>query len=102
MLTELYTSQENFQRIPSQLDKDNALFREKYIVTNVLHNSANGIIYEGVTRENLTQVCFKQVARRSVTDVVHYNGHKMPVEFYRHKVCSHLDGVVKVRFLINW
>ena len=89
-------TKESFKRKELQYEKSDELFRKKYIVTNVLHNSANGIIYEGVKRDSFTRVCFKQVARQSVAEVVHFEGQTMPAEFYRHKLCSHLDGVVKV------
>ena len=90
-------TKENFKRKETlHHEKTNELFRQKYIVTNVLHNSANGIIYEGVKKDNFTRVCFKQVAKQSVPQVVNFEGQTMPVEFYNHKLCSHLNGVVKV------
>ena len=89
-------TKENFKRNELHHEKTNELFRQKYIVTNVLHNSANGIIYEGVKKDNFSRVCFKQVAKQSVPEVVSFEGQTMPVEFYNHKLCSHLNGVVKV------
>lgn len=96
MLTEVYQSKEKFTSNEKDFEEINQTFRKKYIVTAVLHDSANGVIYEGVRRSDFREVCFKQVSRRKMTQLVQFEGQTIPIEFYHHKLCSQLDGVVKV------
>ena len=96
MLTDVCLSKEKFTASERDFEEANETFRKKYIVTAVLHDSANGVIYEGVRRSDFSEVCFKQVSRRKTTQLVNFEGQTIPIEFYHHKVCSQLDGIVKV------
>ena len=96
MLTDVCQSKEKFTGSEKNFEEINETFRKKYIVTAVLHDSANGVIYEGVRRSDFREVCFKQVSRRKTTQLVQFEGQAVPIEFYHHKLCSQLDGVVKV------
>lgn len=72
-------------------------FKNKYTVTKMMYNSANGVIYEGYRRKDGLSVCIKQVPRTRIVNYGKYKNRTLPLEFEMHLKAAMLStGVVKV------
>ena len=72
------------------------IFKEKYQISKVMNNSANGVIYEGIRRSDNFPVCVKQVPKTRICDWGLQDNRKIPKEFQMHLKAQASQGVVKV------
>jgi len=79
----------------ANFDKENAAFRQKYLVEKLLNNSANGVIYTGTRKSDLMPVVVKQIPKSRITQLIE----SVPPEIYYHRRASDISGVCA---LLDW
>ena len=86
------------RKIESALARESAAFKENYKVLGVIHNSANGTIYDCIRKVDGLSCVAKQVSKTKISQwvVVPNSGRRIPKEFYFHQLASSVDGVIGV------
>ncbi|CBY12058.1 unnamed protein product [Oikopleura dioica] len=80
-----------------EIEKEGETFKAKYHVRKVFYNSANGVIYTGFRKSDMTEVCIKQVPKSRVTNFANLEGRRFPLEFVMHvNAAKASHGVVKI------
>ena len=99
----------------NRIEADAIIFKKKYFVQKLIHNSANGVIYKGSMSHNnsmshnydsgyrvndKTPVCIKQVPRERISSfkkIQEKSDSKIiPSEFYYHINATKIDNVVRI------
>ena len=86
------------RRLDSSIARDSVAFKNKYKVCGLLHNSANGLIYECQRKSDNTTCIAKQVVKAKVTQWIidPRTSRRIPKEFYLQQLASSVQGVVQI------
>ena len=81
-----YSSDNCASRSPNNfmIEKDQRKFARNFEVTDLLAESANGIIYNGIHIRSGKSVVIKQIPRKIVQDYFEIDGRMVPSEIYLH------------------
>ena len=89
------------RRVARKVAQEAKVFKEKYQISKILNNSANGVIYEGIRRSDSFPVCVKQLPKSRICDWGEEKSgagpaRKIPKEFEMHIQAQSSPGVVRV------